>query len=247
MKVLATYNIKGGVGKTASAVNLAYCAAADNLRVLLWDIDPQGAATFYFRIKPKIKQGIAELVNNKKVINKAIKATNYQGLDLLPADFSLRNMDILLYELKKPGLRFRKLFKLIEGDYDLLIIDCPPSISLVSENVFHAADALLVPTIPTHLSFNTYNQLKKHIAKQKDIQVSLFPYLYMYDQRKSIHQQFREKFKQDYDEGLNTVIRNSSLVEKMGNFRAPVFEFAGRSDVSGEFRNLWEEIWQRID
>lgn len=247
MKILATYNIKGGVGKTASAVNLAYSAFKNYLRVLVWDVDPQGAATYYFRINPRIAAGARKLIRKKKVIGNAIKATNYDGLDLLPADFSLRNLDIFLDREKKPDKRFRKLLEKVNDDYDLVILDCPPSISLVSENVFYASDALLIPTIPTHLSFRAYDQLKEFISKHGDIKASLYPYLYMVDHRKTIHQQFVEKFLVLYPEGLKTQISNSSVVEKMGIYRAPVEVFDRSSPVSLEFNNLWNEIWQRIN
>lgn len=247
MKILGTYNIKGGVGKTASAVNLAYCAFKRNLRVLVWDLDPQGAASYYFRIKPKIEKGVRKLIQKKKVISRSIKATNFDGLDLIPADFSFRNMDIFLNMEKKSELRFKKLLMQVSDDYDLLIMDCPPSISLVSENVFYAANALLVPTIPTHLSFRAYDQLKKFINSEQDIHVSLFPYLYMVDRRKLIHQQFVDKFHELYSEGLKTQISNSSVVEKMGIYRAPIELFDRSSHVCIEFNNLWNEIWDRIN
>ena len=96
MKILATYNIKGGVGKTASAVNLAWMAARDGIPTLVWDLDPQAAATYYFRIKPKIKGGGRGLVSGKHALEDLIKGTDFEGLDLLPADFSYRHLDLLL-------------------------------------------------------------------------------------------------------------------------------------------------------
>jgi len=246
LKVLATYNIKGGVGKTASAVNLAYCAFKDNLRVLVWDLDPQGAATYYFRIKPKVKAGARTLVSKVRTINNVIKATNFDGLDLLPADFSNRNMDIYLNDEKKSDLRFRKIVSQIAPEYDLLIIDCPPSISLVSKNVFFASDCLLIPTIPTHLSFRAYDQLKRYINKHEEFKVTMLPYLYMVDRRKSIHKQFSEKFLNTFPEGLESQISYSSIVEKMGIYRAPVEIFDTYSGISTDFNKLWKEIYNRI-
>jgi hypothetical protein len=93
MKIYATYNIKGGVGKTSAAVNLAHLAARSGSNVLLWDLDPQGAATYLFRVRPKVKGGSRALVEGTRSLDDAIKATDFDGLDLLPADFSYRNTD----------------------------------------------------------------------------------------------------------------------------------------------------------
>ena len=101
MKIYATYNIKGGVGKTATAVNLAYLAARDGYRVLLWDLDPQAAATFLFRVRPRVKGGGKALIQGTRP-GGAIKGTDFDGLDLLPADFTYRNLDLLL---DAPGSR----------------------------------------------------------------------------------------------------------------------------------------------
>ena len=109
MNTLATYNIKGGVGKTASAVNLAYLAARDGRRTLLWDLDPQGAASYLFRIKPKVKGGARALVRGKRPLEEAVKVTEYDGLDLVPADFTYRNLDLVLDEAKKPTQRIARL------------------------------------------------------------------------------------------------------------------------------------------
>ena len=102
MKVFATYNIKGGVGKTSAAVNLAYLAARDGQRTLLWDLDPQGAATFLFRIKSGVSGGAKALVRGRTGMDAPVKETDYENLDLLPADFSYRNMDLALDRAKSP-------------------------------------------------------------------------------------------------------------------------------------------------
>ena len=111
MKIVATYNIKGGVGKTAAAVNLSYLAAADGQRVLLADLDPQAAASFLFRVRPRVKGGGAGLIRGNRELDKAIKGTDFDGLDLLPADFTFRNLDLILDTTKKPTQRLARLLR----------------------------------------------------------------------------------------------------------------------------------------
>ncbi len=151
MKIFATYNIKGGVGKTSTAVNLAYLAARDGYRVLLWDLDPQAAATFLFRVRPRVKGGGKALIQGTRSLDGAIKGTDFENLDLLPADFTYRNLDLLLDAAKKPARKLGRLLAPLRSEYDVVFLDCPPSISLLSESVLHAADTLLVPLIPTTL------------------------------------------------------------------------------------------------
>ena len=109
MRIIGVYNIKGGVGKTATAVNLAYLSARDGFRTLVWDLDPQGAASFYFRIKPRVKGGGKKMVRGGKELDELIKGSDFDNLDLLPADFSYRNMDLVLNEAKKPAKQLLKL------------------------------------------------------------------------------------------------------------------------------------------
>ena len=168
-RVLATYNIKGGVGKTSAAVNLAYLAARDGARTLVWDLDPQGASTYLFRIKPRVKGGGRKLVRGKSDVDALIKGTDHERLDLLPADFSYRHMDLALDATKHPTQRLAAVLAPLADEYDYVFLDCPPSISLVSESVFEAADALLVPLIPATLSSRTFGQLRKLVDGETQI------------------------------------------------------------------------------
>ncbi|MCG7956341.1 MAG: AAA family ATPase, partial [Candidatus Thiodiazotropha endolucinida] len=111
MHILGVYNIKGGVGKTATAVNLAHLAATEGYRTLIWDLDPQAAATYYFRIKPKVKGGNKRLIKGKLDLDEVVKATDFENLDMLPADFSYRNMDLRLEEAKNPTKQLLKLLR----------------------------------------------------------------------------------------------------------------------------------------
>lgn len=242
MIVLATYNIKGGVGKTASAVNLAYLSARDGFRTLLWDLDPQGAATFYFRVNPKIKGGGKKLVGGKSRLEARIRATDFPGLDLLPADFSYRKMDLFLDRRKKPVKRIAQLLKPLADQYEHVFLDCAPSISLVSESVIAAADVLLVPSIPTTLSHRTLKQLRAHLRKRGLKKSQALGFFCMVDRRKKLHLQMCESAAEMPLPMLNTAIPNSTFVEQMGLRRAPLMTYAPNSEPARAYVDLWSEI-----
>jgi cellulose biosynthesis protein BcsQ len=246
MKILASYNIKGGVGKTATAVNLAHVAASQGARVLVVDLDPQGAASFYFRVKPKVKGGGKGLVKGKRDVEDLIKGTDHDRLDLIPADFSFRNLDLLLDAEKNSEKRLRKLLRPLNADYDICILDCPPSVSLVSEAVFHAADALLVPLIPTTLSVRTYEQLVAFRKDEKLKDLKLLPFFSMVDRRKGMHREIVEGFPDNHPEVLTTIIPYASVVERMGVERAPLGAFAPRTAVAAAYQTLWADVMARV-
>ena len=244
MKTLATYNIKGGVGKTASAVNLAYLAARDGRRTLLWDLDPQGAASYLLRVRPRVKGGGRALVRGKRSLDQAVKVTEYDGLDLVPSDFTYRNLDLVLDEAKKPTQRIARLLGPMADAYDVVILDCPPGISLVSENVVHAAGTLLVPLIPTTLSVRTLEQLGEFV-RELDQPPALFPFFTMVDGRKRLHREVIDDLRAHRDDLATTVIPALSLVEQMAVHRAPLPVFAPRSRVTRSYEELWAEVTAR--
>jgi cellulose biosynthesis protein BcsQ len=242
MITIACYNIKGGVGKTATAVNLAYLAAQGGASTLVWDLDPQGAASFYFRIKPRIKGGSLRLFQRKGELDNVIKATDFPRLDLIPADFSYRNMDLLLEQQRKPGTRLKKLVKPLRGEYHFLFLDCPPSISLVSENIFAAADVLLVPTIPTPLSLRTLQQLVEFCATGDYKHLKVIPFFSMVDRRKSLHREIVDERPGTLKDAPVNYIPYASEVEQMGLRRAPLDTYAHASWAARAYRDMWAEL-----
>ena len=192
MKILATYNIKGGVGKTSTAVNLSYLAARDGLRVLLADLDPQAAATYLLRVRPRVKGGGKALIQGSRELDAAIKGTDFDGLDLLPADFTFRNLDLLLDATKKPTQRLARLLRPLAG-LRPGFLDCPPGISLLSEAVLHAADLVLAPIIPTTLSLRTLDQLTEFISGLDGHRPEVLAFCSMIDRRKRLHKEIAER------------------------------------------------------
>jgi cellulose biosynthesis protein BcsQ len=246
MRTLAVYNIKGGVGKTATAVNVAYLAAARGQRTLLWDLDPQGAATFYFRVRAKVKGGAKSLLRGDDDLDRKIRGSDFENLDVLPADFSYRNLDLELGETKKPTRRLARILKPLRKHYDLLIIDCAPSISLVSEGVFEATDALLIPTIPTPLSLRALAQIAKHL-RQSEMVLPLLPFFCMVDRRKTLHRRVCDDPRRHEVGFLDTMIPYSTDVEQMGVHRNPLPVTAPRSHVTIAYAQLWDEVQRRLD
>jgi cellulose biosynthesis protein BcsQ len=240
VKTYATYNIKGGVGKTTAAVNLAYLSAADGERTLLWDLDPQGAASFLFRIKPRVKGGGKALIRGTRSLDGAVKGTDFDALDLLPADFTYRNMDLLL-DSSSPA-RIAELLEPLAAEYDVVFLDCPPSISLVSENVMRAADVLLVPLIPTTLSVRTLDQLTGFVSRLDGRRPRVQAFFSMADRRKRLHQEIIKDLSAERTVVARTVIPSLSLIERMSAERAPVTVFAPRSQAARAYRSLWSEL-----
>jgi chromosome partitioning protein len=259
MRVLATYSIKGGVGKTTTAVNLAYLSAAEGARTLVWDLDPQGAATYLFRIKPRVKGGGNALVRGRSTVESLIRGTDFDLLDLLPADLSYRHMDLHLNRSKRPTRRLSRVLAPLRGEYDCVVLDCPPSLSLVSESVFETADTVLVPMIPSPLPARTLDQLEDFLAKEaarngkgdgtgrrpvqqrrRDPQVLAF--FSMVDRRRKIHGEIITELAGSRPEVLSTEIPASTLFEQMGTKRAPVQTYAPHSKAAEAYRALWAEV-----
>jgi chromosome partitioning protein len=245
VKILATCNIKGGVGKTSAAVNLAYLAGRAGDRTLLWDLDPQGAATYLLRARARVKGGGKALIRGTRPLDRAIRGTDFDNLDLLPADLTYRSMDLTLDSTKKPTRRLARLLAPLKGDYDVVFLDCPPGMSLVSENVLNAADLLLVPLIPTTLSLRTLDQLTELVAALDDRRPAVLAFFSMVDRRKRLHREVVERLPADRSDVAATAIPALSVIEQMAVHRAPLPAFAPRSQATRCYERLWTEVQQR--
>jgi cellulose biosynthesis protein BcsQ len=246
MNAIAFYNLKGGVGKTTAAVNVAYLAAAAGQRVLLWDLDPQGASSFILRVRARVGDLRGKTFEYGETFADAIKETDYRNLDLLPADFSYRKFDRILDHLGKPVRVMRTLLDTLGRDYDLVLLDCPAGFSLLTEAVLENAELSLVPTIPTPLSVQTLARILKW-ADRRDSCAHLVAFFSMVDRRKTLHRRACEWSSEHRGSFLEVHIPSASVVEQMTVRRMPLAEFAERDAASTAFADLWSEIQQRLE
>lgn len=239
MHTLSLYNLKGGVGKTASAVNFAYMAAMDGYKTLLWDLDPQGAASYYFKAAPK--KGLSKkLFTGDLHLDDAIMDTDYDGLDIIPADLSARKLDLIIDGEGGSKKDLRKMLRDIAYAYDFVFMDCAPGFSLLADNIFTASDAVLMPVIPTTLSVRTYAMVKEYL-KDRDMLEKLACFFTMADMRKKMHERVIGELMEDRL-FFEHYIPYLSDVEKMGDKCAPLEAFAPKSYAAICYRALWEEV-----
>lgn len=240
MTVLALYNLKGGVGKTAAAVNLGYLAAAAGHKTLVWDLDPQGSSTYYFNVQATAKNESKKILSGEIEIKDAAVSTAFENLWVIPADLSARNADIVLDEMKQSRKKVKNLLGSLKN-YDLVLLDCPPGISLLHDNVFNAADWILMPNIPTTLSIRSYETVIDYF-KENDLDTGKIKCFFsMVDHRKSLHHDVIQAFYKD-KVFFKNYIPYLADVEKMGINQQPVFEFANSSYAAQCYRDLWNEI-----
>jgi chromosome partitioning protein len=246
MKIVAVTNIKGGVGKTTTAVNLSYLCAAGGWPTLLWDLDPQGAATYTLRCEPNERASARKLLAGKRELPELIVPSGHAKLDVLPADFSYRHFDVHLSERKRPTERLLKMSRSLGEQYEALFLDCPPGISLLSENVLRAADVVIVPLLPTPLSVRMLVQLRDFIAAEGWADMTLLPFFSMVDRRKSLHHDIIAGTREQFPSLLATEVPYSSEIERMTVRRMPLPAFAPRSGVGQIYAALWAEVVGRM-
>jgi cellulose biosynthesis protein BcsQ len=247
MKIVAVTNIKGGVGKTTTAVNLAFLCAAGGQNTLLWDLDPQGAATYTLRCEANEHASARKLVSGKLELPELIVPSGHDKLDVLPSDFSYRNFDVHLSERKRPTERLLKMSRSLRDVYAALFLDCPPGISLLSENVLRAADAVVVPLLPTPLSVRMLTQLRDFVVANDWGDLTLLPFFSMVDRRKSLHHDVIASTREQFPELLATEVPYWSEIERMSLRREPLPAYAPLSAAGKIYSALWTEIVMRTE
>jgi cellulose biosynthesis protein BcsQ len=242
MTTIAVYNIKGGVGKSTTAVNCACLAGRGGQATLLWDLDPQGAAGYYLGQAGDSGKGSARLTRGKESLRDLATATRYTNLDLIPARFSYRRLDIHLHKQQHRRTVLSKLLAPLASTYRWVFLDCPPGITLLSENVFSAADLLLVPLVPTPLSLRTFEEIVV-FYRRKGLDLSrVLPFFSLVERRKKIHRDTMKIFAAREGNVCRSAIPSLSDIERMALTRRPPAYYRPRSEAGRAYAALWAEI-----
>lgn len=247
MRTIGVYNAKGGVGKTATAVNIAWEASRAGHRVLLWDLDSQGAACWSLGLEPGLSVNVGKLLKRKRSLAEQTRTTAFPGLDVLPADETLRHLDLRLEQTNNTKRALSILLAELASRYDVAVLDCPPTFSRTSEGVFRAADALLVPIVPSPLSIRALARIQGYFDERRRYRAALHPFFSMVDRRRAIHRQWLHSPPETLGNLMAAYVPYAADVERMGLQRRPVGCYAPRSVAAAAYRAIWRELASRLD
>ncbi|MDD4662140.1 MAG: AAA family ATPase [Candidatus Pacebacteria bacterium] len=251
-KVIAVANQKGGVGKTSIAVNLPVFLTAYGKRVLLVDFDSQANSTFSLGIDPKtIRKSVYEAILGEIHPKEAIKRTVFLGYDILPTSHDLAGASIDLVTMKDREFRLKKVIDSVKDNYDLVFIDCPPSLGLPTLNALVAADEVLIPVQAEYLSIEGLGQLTSNIKlinDNLDRSIGIIgAVLTMYSRRSKVSRDVEKDLRRNFENYVfDAIIPRASALAESPKYGRTVLRHAPNSKAVSAFRELAEEFIKKI-
>lgn len=248
-KVVAVYNIKGGVGKTTSAVNIAYHLSQQGHKTLFWDMDAQGSASFFFDMELGIKGGVSAAVEDMHTVPKAreildcVAQTPYENLYLLPADTSFRLLDIKVASAQLANQFIKQFLSPFRDEYDYIIVDCPPSLTVSVESMLNVSNLIVVPTIPTTLSVRMLDELVEFVNTEIPSKPAILAFFSMMNEQKAMHKEIFAQLCSERKKIMSPiVVPYAAEVERMGIEKAPIATYAPSSRAVEAYNELVKRI-----
>lgn len=233
-KIIAVANQKGGVGKTTTAINLSTILAKKNKKVLLLDTDPQGNATSGLGVEKEVEKSVYDVLVEETEIEEVCQKTSVKNLKVCPSNINLAGAEVQLVGMENREKRLRSKLDKIKEDYDYIIIDCPPSLGLITLNAFTASDSVLIPVQCEYYALeglgqlmNTINLVKRHLNKSLTIEGAV---LTMYDMRTNLSNQVVKEVKKYFEDKVyKTVIPRNVKLSEAPSYGMPITVYDPRS------------------
>ena len=246
-KVVSIANQKGGVGKTTTAINLSTILAKKGKKVLMIDADPQGNASSGVGFDKEIEESVYDILINDTEIEEVVKKTKIKNLSICPSNINLAGAEVELVSLMSREYRLKEKLESVKDYYDFIIIDCPPSLGLITLNAFTASNSVLIPVQCEYYALeglgqliNTINLVKKHLNRNIEIEGAL---LTMYDIRTNLSNQVVKEVKKYFNDKVykNVIPRNIKLSEAP-SYGMPITIYDPRSKGAKSYEKFAKEF-----
>lgn len=246
-KIISVANQKGGVGKTTTTVNLCTILAKRGKKVLLIDADPQGNATSGLGVEKEIEISTYDILANDATIEQSLQDTAIKNLKVCPSNINLAGAEVELVSMMSREQRLKEKLDEVKDRFDYILIDCPPSLGLITLNAFTASDSVLIPVQCEYYALeglgqllNTINLVKKHLNKNIQIEGAL---LTMYDMRTNLSNQVVKEVKKYFgDKVFKTVIPRNVRLSEAPSYGMPITEYDARSKGAKSYIKFAKEF-----